>query len=207
MRKRFFDLAFTDGVQAEQERHGSRGAYAAMVAAGGRAESDEALGPDEVDFITSRDSFYLGTVSETGWPHVQHRGGPPGFVRVLGAKTIGWADFSGNRQYVSIGNGVGNDRVALFLMDYPRRRRLKLLGRMTTTEIGDRPDLRAELEIAGYGARIEHAIMVEVEAFDWNCPQHIEPRYSSAQLEARIAPLRDEIEDLRSRLARAVAAR
>lgn len=197
MRQRFFSTAFTPLVQAEQVKHGSRAAYARLENASD-GEND-GLTPAEVQFIGERDSFYLATISETGWPHVQHRGGAPGFVRVLDDRTIGWADFTGNRQYVSIGNSAGNDRVALIFMDYPGQQRLKVLGRMTTEEIGDRPDLRLQLEVAGYRGRIEHAILVRVEAFDWNCPQHITPRYSLSEVEAIIAPFRKEIAELQAR--------
>jgi predicted pyridoxine 5'-phosphate oxidase superfamily flavin-nucleotide-binding protein len=204
MPHRFFSTAFTPSVQAEQSRHGSRASYARLTSADDLEETD-GLTPTEVSFVSGRDSFYLGTVSETGWPHVQHRGGPAGFVRVLDARRLAWADFSGNRQYVSIGNAAVNDKVALIFVDYPARQRLKILGRMTTAEIGERPDLRAQLEIAGYRAKIEHAIEVRVEAFDWNCPQHITPRYTADQVETAIAPLRREISELRARLEAAEA--
>jgi len=195
MQHRFFSTAFTPSVQAEQARHGSQAGYSRLANAGASEEADS-LTPAEISFISARDSFYLGTVSETGWPHVQHRGGPAGFVRVLDARTLAWADFSGNRQYVSIGNTAVNDKVALIFVDYPARQRLKILGQMTTTEIGDRPDLKAQLEMAGYRAKIEHAIQVRVEAFDWNCPQHIEPRYSFSEIEGLIKPLQRKIADL-----------
>lgn len=208
MRKRFFSVAFTPSVQAEQARHSSQAGYARLTAVGAEGEEEvEGLGEVEIGFIEERDSFYLATVSETGWPHVQHRGGPAGFVRVLDSRTLAWADFSGNRQYVSIGNTAVNDKVALILMDYSARQRLKILGRMTSAEIADRPDLRDRLEIAGYGGRIEHAIQVRVEAFDWNCPQHITPRFTAAQVEGAVAPLRRQIADLQARLERAATSK
>lgn len=205
MRHRFFDTAFTGPVKAEQERHGSRAAYARLSGAGSNAEDGETLGDQETDFIAARDSFYLGTVSETGWPHVQHRGGPLGFVRKLDGRTLGWADFSGNRQYVSIGNAGAGGRVALFFMDYPAKQRLKVLGRMTAIEIDDRSELLAKLSVPGYRARTEHPVLIEVVAFDWNCPQHIVPRFTADEMEASIAPLRRRIEDLQARLAQALA--
>ena len=205
MRHRFFATAFTPSVQAEQARHGSQAGYDRLVSA--EDGEPDGLTSVETDFIAARDSFYLGTVSETGSPHVQHRGGPAGFVHVLDDRTLAWADFSGNRQYVSIGNTAINNRVALFFMDYPGRHRLKVLGRMTTTEIEARPDLRAKLEVAGYGAAIEHAILVAVEAFDWNCPQHITPRFTAAQVEDAVAPLRRQIAELQERLERAATTR
>jgi predicted pyridoxine 5'-phosphate oxidase superfamily flavin-nucleotide-binding protein len=199
MRRRFFSTAFTPSVQAEQARHGSQAAYARM-AANANAD-DEGLTESEIAFIAARDTFYLATVSETGWPHVQHRGGPPGFVHVLDDRTIAWADFSGNRQYVSIGNTAVNDRVALILVDYPAQARLKILGRMSTVEIADRPDLAETLAMPGYGGKIEHALTVRVEAFDWNCPQHITPRFTAAEIAAGVAPLHREIAELKARLA------
>jgi hypothetical protein len=207
MRHRFFEAAFTGPVMAEQERHGSRATYARLTGIGSGTVVDGGLGADEVAFIAARDSFYLGTVSETGWPHVQHRGGSPGFVQVLGDRTLGWADFSGNRQYVSIGNVAANSRVAMFFMDYASRTRLKLLGRMTVFEIAERPDLDDRLRVAGYDARVEHAVLIEVEAFDWNCPQHIVQRYTRSQVEAVVEPLRREVTNLRAQLAEALAAR
>jgi predicted pyridoxine 5'-phosphate oxidase superfamily flavin-nucleotide-binding protein len=206
MRNRFFTTAFTPAVQAEQVKHGSRSAYARLTVAGEDADSS-GLTEAEIRFIGERDSFYLGTVSETGWPHVQHRGGPVGFVRVLDPKSLAWADFSGNRQYVSIGNTSANDKVALIFVDYPARQRLKILGRMTTAEIGDRADLRAKLEMPGYRATIEHAIQVRVEAFDWNCPQHIVPRYSLSEIQELVAPLQRKIADLETQLRDSVRGR
>jgi uncharacterized protein len=147
MTHRFAELAFTPAVRAIQESMGSRKAYA--KAEGGPLHHDR-LGDAERDFIATRDSFYLATVSETGWPYIQHRGGPPGFVRVLDEKTLGFADFRGNRQYITRGNLAGNDRVALFFMDYPRQARLKLLGRARPVAIEDDPGLAATLAMPGY---------------------------------------------------------
>lgn len=142
------------------------------------------LSADAIAFVRARDSFYLATVSETGWPHVQHRGGPTGFVHVTDASTLAWADFVGNRQYVSIGNVAEHDRAALIFVDYPHRRRLKILGRMRAFELHDRPDLARELVIPHYHGRPEHFVEVAVEAFDWNSPQHITPRYTLAEFAA-----------------------
>ena len=184
MRRRFFDLAFTPAVQAVQARRGSREAYA-RAAGAADAPADAGLGPREVAFLRARDSFYLASVSETGWPYIQHRGGPPGFVQVLDARTIGWAEFRGNRQYITTGNVASDDRVALFLMDYAARRRLKLLGRMQVVETAARPDLAQVLD-PGTGA-VEALAVVHVEAWDWNCSQHITPRYTAAELAAAAA--------------------
>ncbi|MCB1547170.1 MAG: pyridoxamine 5'-phosphate oxidase family protein [Hyphomicrobiaceae bacterium] len=175
MGHRFLDIAFTDAVKAVQQRQGSRGAYAARE--GGGVDVNDRLGAGEASFIAERDSFYMATVSETGWPYVQHRGGPKGFLRVLDESTIGFADFAGNRQYVSVGNLAANDRVSLFLMDYPNRKRLKILGRARLVG-GDEGDVMAKLTHPGYRARIERGLLITIAAFDWNCPQHITPRFA-----------------------------
>ena len=177
MGNKFAEIAFTRSVQAVQEAHGSRRSYARMAEG---EDSNDALGDDEAAFIAARDSFYMATVSETGWPYVQHRGGPIGFVRVLDAHTLGFADFRGNRQYVSVGNLRTDDRAALFFMDYPNRLRLKVFGRVTLLEPGS--ERVAELQTPDYRARVERGFIIRVEAFDWNCSQHITPRYTLAQL-------------------------
>jgi uncharacterized protein len=183
MRRRFFDLAFTPSVKALQTRRGSRAAYARATE--GERPAEPGLTVLEAGFVAARDSFFLASVSETGWPYVQHRGGPAGFVRVLDARTIGWAELRGNRQYVTAGNVTADDRVALFFMDYAAQRRLKLLGRMQLVEAAARPDLAPLLD-AGEGAA-EGWALVRVEAFDWNCPQHITPRYTAEEWKARLA--------------------
>lgn len=175
-------IAFTEDVARTQERYGSR-------ALGARLESmefdDRRLSDRERAFIEARDSFYLATVSATGWPYLQFRGGPAGFLKVLDERTLAYADFRGNRQYVSTGNLAGDERVALFLMDYPGRARLKLFARAGVHDAAERPDLVARLEDPSYEARVERAVVFRVEAFDWNCPQHITPRWSEAELAAR----------------------
>lgn len=175
MGRHYAEIAFTPAVQAAQARIGSQRHFA-RVAAEGR--EDSALGEAEVAFLHARDSFYLATVSETGWPYLQHRGGPPGFVHVLDAWTIGFADLTGNRQHVSLGNLAGNDRVALFFMDYANRRRLKLLGRLRADTD---PALTAKLVWPEAAHRAERAMLVTVEGFEWNCPQHITPRFTAAE--------------------------
>jgi predicted pyridoxine 5'-phosphate oxidase superfamily flavin-nucleotide-binding protein len=174
MRDRFFELAFTPAVQAVQRRRGSREAYE-RAAGPDDGIAEPGLGPREIAFLSARDSFYLASVSESGWPYIQHRGGPPGFLRVLDARTIGWAELRGNRQYVTAGNVAANDRIALFFMDYAARRRLKLLGRMRLEEPTPQPA----------AAGVEAWAEVRIEAFDWNCPQHITPRYTAAEFAAR----------------------
>jgi predicted pyridoxine 5'-phosphate oxidase superfamily flavin-nucleotide-binding protein len=197
--RRFFELAFTPAVQAEQVLYGSRAAYAAITAVTG-GDAADVLSQREIAFIEARDSFYLASVSETGWPYVQHRGGPAGFVHSLDGKTLGWADFAGNRQYVSVGNTATDDRVAMFFMDYPHRQRLKVLGHMRVYDASSRPDLAPRLEVGDYKARVERFILITVEAFDWNCSQHVTPRFTLAELEKLVTPLNARIAELESRL-------
>lgn len=199
MGNRYAEIAFTEGVKALQIRHGSR------VAAVGRdvsASPPDRLGRREAEFIGARDSFYMATVSETGWPYLQHRGGPPGFVRVLDEGTLGFADFRGNRQYISAGNLADNDRVALILLDYAKRRRLKLLGRARLVEATEDAALLERLHPPGYDALAERAMLVSVEAFDWNCSQHITRRFSETEIEAESAALSARIAELEAEVAR-----
>ena len=203
MSHRFADIAFTPNVQQMQERHGSRAQYARMQAGGG---PNDALGPREAEFLGQADSFYLATVGETGWPYVQHRGGPTGFVKVLSPTQIGFADFRGNVQYVSAGNAIHDDRVAIIVMDYKNRQRLKLLGHLRFVAVADAdPGLVRQVELPGYRARVERVALIDIAAFDWNCPQHITQRYTLAQVEAAAQPLRDRIAELEARLAVAPA--
>jgi len=174
----FADIAFTDAVKAFQEDAGSRRSYARFE---GGDPVNHRLGEREAAFIAARDSFYMASVSQTGWPYVQHRGGPPGFIRALDAATLAFPDFRGNRQYVSVGNLSVDDRVSLIFVDYPNRARLKLLGR---ARIAVEPEILARLALPDYRARIERAMLIAVAAFDWNCPQHITPRFTEAELEA-----------------------
>lgn len=173
---------------------------AAQAANGGVAWSDfdgdrafDRFTQSETTFIAERDSFYLATVSESGWPYVQHRGGPPGFVKVLDDKTLALPDFAGNRQYISLGNASVDDRVSLILVDYPRRARLKILARMQARDLSGEPELAERLALPGYRARIERALVLRLEAFDWNCPQHITPRFTAAEVEATVATLRQRL--------------
>jgi predicted pyridoxine 5'-phosphate oxidase superfamily flavin-nucleotide-binding protein len=198
MGHRFAEIAFTGSVRRMQETMGSRHGYERLE--GGPDSVNAALGPDEAAFIAGRDSVYMATVGETGWPYVQHRGGPAGFVRVLDEKTIGFADFRGNRQYVSVGNALANDRVSLFFMDYASRTRLKMLGRIEIID-ANHPVLLERLALPTYRAKVERGLLIHVEAFDWNCPQHITPRFTLQEVEAATAPLRQRIADLEARLA------
>ena len=184
MTRKYTELTFTDSVKEAQEQFGSR-ATAAKVA--GWEIDDEHISPNEAGFIAERDSFYMATVNEDGWPYVQFRGGPKAFLKVLDAKTLGYADYRGNRQYISTGNLKQNDRVALFFMDYPNRRRLKLMARTEVFDASDRPDLLERLEAPSYAARIERVVLFHVVAFDWNCPQHITPRFTEEELRSAMS--------------------
>ena len=174
----FLDIAMTPSVRAAQAANGSADAYADFR---GNRAFDRFTGAEE-EFIATRDSFYMATVSETGWPYVQHRGGPPGFLRILDDKTLACADFRGNRQYISVGNLAADDRACLFLMDYPNRQRLKIYARVETPSLQERPDLVEKLATPGYKAKVERAMIFHLQAFDWNCSQHITPRFSESEL-------------------------
>jgi predicted pyridoxine 5'-phosphate oxidase superfamily flavin-nucleotide-binding protein len=199
MTHRFAELMFTPHVQAVQESMGSRAAYARLVK--GNLGIPDQLGQAETDFVQARDSLYIATVSENGWPYIQHRGGPKGFVKVLDASTIGFADYRGNKQYVSVGNFATEDRVSLFFMDYPNRRRLKLLGRARIVDPHTEPALMQRLADPT-PAKVERGILLTVEAFDWNCPQYIVQRFTIDEIDAVVSPLRAEIEQLRQENAR-----
>jgi len=194
MGRRYIDIATTASVAAAQEHYGSR-ALQARRAAGGDADDaspGQPLGPAELAFIAGRDGFYLASVSETGWPYVQFRGGPAGFLDAIDPTTLGFADFRGNRQYITTGNVLANDRVSLFLMDYAHRQRLKIFGRMRIVDAEADPALAERLTVPGYAARVERLALIAVEAFDWNCPQHITPRFTQAEVESALARARGE---------------
>jgi predicted pyridoxine 5'-phosphate oxidase superfamily flavin-nucleotide-binding protein len=188
----FLDIAGTPSVKAAQEANGSGQYWADFKGARTFDRFTEA----EAQFIAARDSFYVATVSESGWPYVQHRGGPPGFLRVLDDKTLAFADFRGNRQYISLGNAVANDRAALLLMDYPNRRRLKIYAHIEAQDVSANAALAETLALPGYQAKTERAFLLHLAAFDWNCPQHITPRFSEAELEPALAPIRARLEQL-----------
>ncbi len=192
----FYDLAFTDSVRAEQERHGSREAYRR---ARGMERADASLGAGERAFIAARDHFYLATVSETGWPYVQHRGGAEGFVRAIDPRTLAFVELAGNRQYVTAGNTSANPRCALLFMDYAAQARLKILATLRYVPLEERPDVVAELSSASERKRAERLVLLEVAAFDWNCPKGITPRYTAEEVERAIEPLRPRIRDLGAR--------
>jgi predicted pyridoxine 5'-phosphate oxidase superfamily flavin-nucleotide-binding protein len=176
MARNYTRIAFTDDVKAAQEHYGTRQVAAKVEQ---RDVDDMHLSEREMEFISQRDSFYMASVGQDGWPYVQFRGGPKGFLRVLTNNQIGYADFRGNLQYISVGNMRGDDRVSLFLMDYPNRMRLKILARARVVDTQDDPKLVEQLAVPEYKARIERAVVFDIEGFDWNCPKHITPRYTN----------------------------
>lgn len=179
MHQNFTTFAFTDSVKAVQTKHGSRKSYAQMEQSGDRFE----LTRSEIDFIESRDSFYLSTVGENGWPYVQHRGGSKGFLKVLDATTLAMADFRGNMQYISTGNINTSHKAALILMDYPTRQRLKIWATSEVLEMDAHPELLNQTMNISYRATAERLITFKVQAYDWNCQQHITPRYTLEEIE------------------------
>jgi len=181
----FGSLVFTPLVKALQEKYGSRRQYARMESG---SSAPDRFGPDESMFIAERDSFYMATVGSTGWPYVQHRGGPKGFLKVIDDHTIAFADFRGNKQFVSTGNIGSDDRVSLILVDYPSQTRLKILGCAEIFEGAAAREWIEKLREPGNKAVIERAYVIRVEAFDWNCPQYITPRFTEEQIREALAP-------------------
>ena len=194
MGRRFAELAFTPLVKEQQRQHNSRHLYERVEQA---PDAGDRLGEDEREFVRERDGFYMASVSETGWPYIQYRGGEKGFLRVLDAQTLGFADLRGNRQYISVGNLKHDDRVTLFLMDYRRQSRLKILGRARVHE-GDAEarELIERLRVPSEKTPTERAILIHVEAFDWNCQQHITPRYTREEMAEVLEPMRRRMEAL-----------
>jgi len=195
MADKFMQLVLTPAVQQAQDKY-----FGKHKVVENAPETDPLTG-NEAYFIASRDSFYMATVSETGWPYVQHRGGPPGFVKVLGPNLIGFADLKGNRQLISTGNLDAADRVALFMMDYPNRTRLKLLGHARVLDAREHPELVDQLAPEPLRSKVERLFLIQVISYDWNCPQYITPRFTAAEMENYAAPLKARIAELEARLA------
>ncbi|MET0700123.1 MAG: pyridoxamine 5'-phosphate oxidase family protein [Mycobacterium sp.] len=198
MSKHYGAIAFTDAVRDVQRDHGSLVFYDRKRVQGKAVPGTDALTDDEREYLAERDSFYLATVSATGWPYVQFRGGPTGFLRAVDDNTVGWADFRGNLQYISTGNLAGDQRVALIAMDYAHRRRLKIFGHARVVTVEEDPTLVGSFADPGYDAEVERVVLVTVDAFDWNCPQHITPRFTVAELEPHLAPLRAQLAALQA---------
>ncbi len=211
MSNAFADIAFTPAVKAAQQRDGSRASYARNFE--GSAEMvNQRLGDDETHFIAQQRSFYMATVSETGWPYVQHRGGPAGFLKVLDDQTLAFADFAGNRQLISVGNLANNDRVALILVNYANRVRLKVLGHLQVHDLAGNAALARRLHSDGYKARPQRSLEIRVAGFDWNCPQHIPMRIDAEDVQralderdARIAALEQQLKAKSSAAAAALS--
>ncbi len=190
MATKYLDLTFTDAVcQAQKRYYGSAGKI-------GGAPDRDPLGQAEAEFIVTRDSFYLGSISESGWPYIQHRGGPPGFLRVLDETTLAFADYSGNRQLLTTGNVSVNDRVALFLMDYKNRDRLKILGHARIEDAKVHSEIVTTIADPKMQAAVERLVFIDVVSFDWNCPKYIAPRYSLEEVEELTGPLKRKIVEL-----------
>lgn len=199
MARAFAEIAFTNSVKAEQSSHGSRRAYEKFDL--DNVDRGDRLTERETSFLADCDSFYMASVSETGWPYVQHRGGPKGFLRVLDDKTVAFADFRGNKQYISLGNLSVNNRVALFIMDYPNQTRLKIWATARLIDVKEKPEMIAKLRDPNYDARVERAIVLTVDAFDWNCPQHITRRFTESEVNQMVAPLIEENRRLKAQIA------
>jgi len=195
MAGKFMQLVLTPAVQQAQDK------YFGQHQVVENAPELDPLTSEEADFIASRDSFYMASVSETGWPYLQHRGGPAGFVKLLGPNLIGFADFKGNRQLVSTGNLEVTDRVALFMMDYPNRERLKMLGHTRVLDAREHPSLVEQLAPEPLRRRVERLFMIQIVSYDWNCPQYITPRFTHEEMEKKTAILRARIAELEAKLA------
>lgn len=185
----FLDIALTPSVHEAQAEMGADRLWSDFK--GHRAF--DRFTENETAFIAERDSFYIASVSETGWPYVQHRGGPPGFLKVLDERTLAFADYRGNRQYISTGNFLANGRACLILMDYPRRARLKIYGQVEKLALDADPALRESVTDGAYGARAERIFRLRLNAFDWNCAQHITPRFTERDVAVAVQPLHDAI--------------
>lgn len=189
MNKNFTKFAFTESVKKVQEKYGTRKSYARMEEGGDQHE----LTQREIQYIQSRDSFYMATVGENGWPYVQFRGGPKGFLKIMDNTTLGYADFRGNRQYISVGNINSSNKAALILMDYPSQQRLKIWAESEVIYVEDDSELLKDLEVSEYNAHVERLIIFKIQAYDWNCPQHITPRYTAEEISSEIANLNPDI--------------
>ncbi len=190
----FLNVATTPSVRAVQARMGADRIWQDFK---GHREFDR-FTEDEAAFIADRDSFYLATVSETGWPYVQHRGGPRGFLRLVDDRTLAFADYRGNRQYISTGNLAAGHRACLLLMDYAHRARLKIYAHVEILALDDDPDLTALVTMPDYKAKLERIFRLRLETFDWNCQQHITPRFTDHEIAEAVRPLRDRLAQLES---------
>ncbi|MEQ1790745.1 MAG: pyridoxamine 5'-phosphate oxidase family protein [Nitrospiraceae bacterium] len=194
MALKYLELAMTESVCRAQDQY-----YGRAVNIAGTPERDP-LTQDEAEFIAARDSFYLGSISEIGWPYIQHRGGPRGFLRVVNETTLAFADYKGNRQLLTTGNVSMNDRVALFLMDYQNRARLKILGHARVEDAREHLELVTQITDLKMQSAVERLVFIDVVSFDWNCPKYITPRYSAEEVEEHVEPLKQRIAELETQL-------
>ena len=178
----------------------ARGKYYGKSGTAPHGTPPDMLTADEIEFISQRDSFYMSTVTADGWPYIQHRGGPPGFLHVTSPSSLAFADYKGNRQLLSVGNIASNDRVTLFLMDYPQRTRLKILGHARVVDAREQPALADSLADASERKNVERLFLIDVVSYDWNCPQHITPRYTAAEVQAAVKPLQERVRLLEAEL-------
>jgi len=196
MAKNFASIGFSTAARQLQEKYGSRQSYARM-------EKDsyvDGLTEKETDFIAERDSFYIASIGENGFPYIQHRGGPKGFLKVLDNKRLGFIDFKGNMQYITAGNLATNNKIALIMVDYPSRTRLKIFARAEMAELAGHQELYNALNLEDYKFRPESMMVLHIEAYDWNCPQHIVPRYTVEEIEKALAPQRAYIAKLEAEI-------
>jgi uncharacterized protein len=189
MAKNFAEIAFTKAVKDLQEKHGSRLSYERMQ----QQTFVDGLTENEIDFIETRDSFYMASFGENGFPYIQHRGGPKGFIKVLDAKRLGFIDFTGNKQYISVGNIQTSNNVALIMVDYPARARLKIYAKAVIVELKENDELLNLLRLQDYIYKPERMMVLNIEAYDWNCPQHITPKYTVEEIEKAFAPLKNKV--------------
>ena len=194
MAKNFAEIAFTAAVKKLQEKHGSRKSYDRME----KFSLIDGLTINEVQFIQNRDSFYLASIGANEFPYIQHRGGPKGFLKVLDVNRLGFIDFTGNKQYVSVGNMETNNNVSLIMVDYPSKTRLKVFAKAEVVELKDNPELYEQLNLDDYKFRPERMIVFNIEAYDWNCPQHITPRYTVEEIEKAFSSQKEYITELES---------
>lgn len=197
MAKNFAEIGFSSAAKKLQEKHGSRATYSRME----KQTTYTGLGKYEQSFIAQRDSFYMATTGENGFPYIQHRGGPKGFLKVLDENRLGFIDFKGNMQYISVGNLMTNNKVSLFMVDYPNKRRLKLYAKAEIVELNDNPELLQKLDLEEYKFKPERMMVFNIEAFDWNCPQHITPRFTVEEIEEVLKPQYEHIKNLEDEIA------
>jgi predicted pyridoxine 5'-phosphate oxidase superfamily flavin-nucleotide-binding protein len=198
MAKNYASLAFTDPVKKMQEKVGSRVSYERME----KGTYVDGLTENEIDFIANRDSFYIATIGENGYPYIQHRGGPKGFLKVLDTKRLGFIDFRGNAQYISVGNIATHNQVAMIMVDYPARARLKIYAQAKIIELNEDHKLREQLDLKEYMVRPERMMVFDIDAYDWNCPQHITPRYTAEEINEAFVPQREHIAHLEQEVKR-----